>query len=802
MVALDELDSKVRSQLVGGVDILASAEMVRRETRAIKEADGFEGSDDTMKLRRMSSNSFSDQITSLVSSLNDKKSIERLLLSTHNPGRDVDYYVLLKLILLSLEDQELAPLFDRWVSIDDLPSFTNILAWNCIDQICAGLASGILESSTITEFDGKINHLIPVTSESNNGLFRSLLRYIIGFKTFQSNHAELVNLGKQFTKFCLSSLENVNFPRATRHSHWVDLIATTCIYLFQDFGAFFKGYDICQKSLLVSYQSIPVMKLWCLSAISSGKKAEVVPAFKTYLAYVNDTTIKNFNVRRDPVNTINSYLLVLSYVTRTWNSPKRELFVRVCDWIGELKDVIDYFLNLTSDSTELYTDPLQRYLSSVWFELGFIHERLCLVYTATEEVLNDRIESTYDYYKKAVELTNLIDDKDSSFAVRYFRYALILAKRLEYSDAIKNVKKALKLEPDALEYLNVIVLLYSAVDENVDKPLAITKEVLETIGHQFSGERSEIPLQRRVGILQMYMTYIALVEASTDCYEALDCLQELFDMAHKLLGVSATKATNASITSTDSQVQLYSPKSGVNGNPARSNLVRVVSSHRPSIRDPDAVAEEVKRAETRHRVFGLIRTKKIDVRKIKVGRTQKEKPVERVEPASSVSTEERKVMHDLWLWASKLFEKCGQVSDAEGCIKEAEAVYKVTSDSYARMGQILAYSNPKLALQQLEIALEMSEDSSVEAILGFAKLILSEEGKKVFIGQQDKMAAIGRCKNYLRVLTACYGSCTMSEVYYYLSEIYALYNDKPMEVKNLWRTVGLEERRPVRELAI
>ena len=84
--------------------------------------------------------------------------------------------------------------------------------------------------------------------------------------------------------------------------------------------------------------------------------------------------------------------------------------------------------------------------------------------------------------------------------------------------------------------------------------------------------------------------------------------------------------------------------------------------------------------------------------------------------------------------------------------------------------------------------------------MGLAKLTLSEAGNEVFVGQHDRMAALGRCKNYLELMRTDYDTSTVPEVYYYLSKIYKEYNDKAMEENMLWRTVQLEDDRPVRSV--
>ncbi|QPG74590.1 hypothetical protein FOA43_001921 [Brettanomyces nanus] len=781
-MALDDLNYKVRSQIVSGIDILTAVKQYKEEAQKSKYDENV---DIDARLKQLSSSiTYSDQVAELVESLDDKEKIEKLLSLSHDPSRDVDYYILLKLVLMCLKEQELAPLFDRWMSINVFPLSTNIMAWSCIDEICGKLCVGplaLLRASSTKEFDTKVDHLIPLDSHSKNKNFRTILRYIFALKVFEKSPIA-VEIGAKFTKYCLCSLQEHKFPKANESNEQVDLLIIACIYLLHQYphSKLFDAHSIAEKALYVSYHSIPVMKLWCFSAISEKKSIEVLPVFKTYLHYVTDTIMKHGNDFFDPVGTIETYVVVISHVTQTWENPERELFERVCDWVGELKSCINDFIKFVCASSELYTTTLRQYMSSIWFRLGFIYERLCFVYTTAEDGLDKRIDSACRYYKKSIDLIECMPAKQVEFADYYYRYALIMAKKLEYSEAIKAMKQALKIDPNAVEYLNVIVLLYSAVEDSMSKPLGIAREVLESFK---AGDWINRPLKDRLNVLQMYMTFIALVEASSSCFEALDFLQELFNLAHKLLGVSATMVSENGSSKT------------------KGDLVRIISSHRPSIRDPkDDLHQLLRTAKPKRGVFNLIRTKKINKPKSDLVKRSQQKEGQVPQIVAHPSDEEKRIMHHLWLWSSKLFEKCGQLSDAEGCIKEAESVYQKTSDSYARLGQLLLNNNPKLALQQLEIALEMSQDTNVEAILGFAKLVLSEDGKKVFIGEQDERAAVGRCQNYLQILSYKYECLTMSEIYYYLSEIYERYNDEPMVEKTLWKVISLEGKRPVRTL--
>lgn len=810
MTALEDLDSRVREQVIYGVDVFAAARKAKKED--ISDESLINAASVQDEVRKFSRRlSYSGQALGVLNGFNNKKGLERFVSSMRAPVKGMEYYALLRLILLSLEEHDLAPLFEKWVFINEFPAMSNIMAWDCIEMIMRDLCKSRFKSKTLEEFKGKIESVISSDPQKEHPFFRQTLRYIFAFRTFESNKEVLRRLGSMYTKFCVSELSHLKFPRADETNDRINLIAIASLYVSINYAGYFGGAEIAKRAMLVSYHSIPVLKLYCLSAIASRRPKEVIPIFKTYISYTNDYMVKHGNIRPDPVSVIDTYLTVLKYETSTWKDPQRDVFELVCQWVAELKTVLSEFISNLCDSEDLYNKVLRKYMAGVWYRLGFIYDRLCSVFTFQEGSLQRRIETACKYYEKAAALASkepTLDDP--AFSQLYFRYAVLLAKKMDYAESVKNLKKGLRLQPDSLQHINMITLIYSALDETMNKPYSIAKETVDGIlKERLLNEQQTIggiSFDEKYDILQMYMTLISLVEASSSCYEALDSLQDLFDAARRLLGVSSTTQPPDDISS----VRRTAVQDGdhTEGLP----LVRTVSSKRPSLRDPlqDVLLDNNRSYREdgirrhRSRVFSLIKGTKNALPGKLSGSSNRRNTQNSIGRQTQRNVtdhaSERKLMHDIWLWASKLFEKCGQISDARGCVKEAEDVYKESSESYARAGELLIDSDPKLALQQFEISLELRNQKNLEAVMGLAKLTLSEAGNEVFVGQHDRMAALGRCKNYLELMRTDYDTSTVPEVYYYLSKIYKEYNDKAMEENMLWRTVQLEDDRPVRSV--
>lgn len=822
MTLMDDLDTHVRGQIVGGIDVSLAAKKVQEESHAPSKAEDVEA--EMIQLSKQMS--YSTQASKIVDSLASKKGLKQLLATMHNPPSDIEYYVLMKLLSLSLNDQSVATLFDQWISINRLPSFTNVMTWHYVDYVVKTLSRDQLKSSNLKEFNEKIDHLVSMDSEDGNPLFRRLLRSVFMFKTFEdSSQDNLRHIGREFTDICIKHLMKLKFPSAKQHNASVDLIATICIYLEKEFGAYFDGYGISQKALFVSYHSLLIIKLWCKCAVLTNKDKEVIPVFKTYVSYMNDTMVKHNNVRADPVDAIDTYLMVLKYVINSWDTPGIDEFQQVVAWISDLKDIIEDFLERTSKCVDLYTSFLRKFMSCIWYRLGYIYEQLCLFYTYKEGALDARIDAACGYYKQAIDLITSLDDKDENFADYYFHCAILTAKQLNYEAAIDYLKQGLKLQPNSLRYLNMIALLYSASNEDSDRPLTIALEVMDALkADKLSNEDtiSSLSFKERSDILQMYMTVVALIEDSGDTFEALDALQELFELTHKLLKLPSASAgsANASVAYSNDPTVLHSidesvdRRSGCDG-----RLTRVFSGKKPVSKAPmqdfnkeGPTVGNTEKSGVKNKVFDRIKTRSLGHRLYKLhgtfqrypGSYQRKLSRKSVDTASSVSSvglsKERRAMHDIWLWASKLFEKCGQLEDAEGCVDEAEAIYQVSALSCATRGQLLMSKDPKLALKLIEQSFSLQPRNNLEATIGLSRLTVTDSYKDAFISEGDRRSAIGRCKNKLSLLVVNYRYSTMSELFYYMSQLYELYNDKPYMEKALWRTVELENHRPARSI--
>ncbi|KAG7902691.1 hypothetical protein KL935_001599 [Ogataea polymorpha] len=642
---------------------------------------------------------------------------------------------------MMLVSEKLDEYFRVWINhVDRYPSSTNLVAWDCLHKILARLAAEkFAKVTTKQEFDSVFAKL---AGDSTLTTFGAMVQHLIAFRVLGDSD----EVKSSFEHTVMSRLSKLSFPKATESNHEIDLLIDTVIFVFQYHHQDLPVDTIIEQGLRKSYQNIPLMKLWCLASIQKSDTDTLVPAYRVYLGYNHERRVQNFGSHIDIFETIDLSSSVLGYLVST--KLQRNLYDQVVVWYNDLRNMVEKdLMEMLGEGP--YTVLLTRKLASNWYNIGKISQQLCHTNTVTSEILDSRLSNTLKYFEQAVQLVQSLSAgqaNDTQIGRWYFDYAFSLIKMGRLKDATKNLKLAIKNDPDNIKYLNMITLVYSATEENLDKALKISSEVILNLKSQLADtDPAELSSSRKWDILQMFMTYITLVGADQDTFEAVECMPMFFEVVHHLFG--------AEISPGDSAVaQEVSEKLAENG-------------------------------------------KKNILRKIKSGRGKK---AATVRETNSLNSQETKMVHDIWLWTSKLFEKQDMVDDAEGSVAEAVAVQSETYLTHARLGQLYIGLNNKRALQELEASLDLKEDGNVEAILGFSNLVLFANDNSVFISDVDRMAAISRCKNYLESLTTNYKYFQISDIYYDLAHIYELMGDRENQERCLTKCVEVADSEAVR----
>ncbi|ODV88027.1 hypothetical protein CANARDRAFT_26189 [[Candida] arabinofermentans NRRL YB-2248] len=709
------------------------------------------------------------------------------LLEFQKVNNEFDLMIFMKSFALSISTPYFPSFFKYWLSLKQFPLKTNLVGSYYFDEVVTEVAAEHFSSvTTLSEFNTSFLKFSGVSKLNNFGI---IISFIIAFKVFGQNSGareEATNALQHHLKNLTSTLK---FPKAEETNDEIKIAVEGVIYIMENYQIKLNLNAFIDDALSKSYQSIPVMKLWCLSAMIDHDSKKVMSTFRVYLEYVRSEKVLHNNQYRDIVDVIDLCGNVLTHLMS--GKVTRSLFDEVQEWFNFFSNLVEVdFFPIFVDSN-LGPIFLQK-LGTFWYNLGLVSKSSCQHHTITTDILKERLLRTNDYFAKSVSTIAPNQSAPDVTANQYFEYAISLVKLGNYKDAIKPAKTALKYSPDNIKLLNFITLIFSAYDENPTRSLTMASDIVGNPDYLSKIQSSVLSSSEKWDIVQFQMTYIALIEAENDQFAALEYLSSIFGIIHVLFGI------------TPNSIKLTQPQ---DNDEAQTIISDSRWSHRPSIVNPDNYGNDLPTngASHKHNVSSVVHTK--SSRSKLVAHSQK--------PAVTLSETEKKMMQEIWLWTSKLFQRCGMISDAEGCIEEAEAIGGSCSKTHSRLGQLYIGVNSQLALQELEISLDIREDGNAEAIIGLACLILGvnknvnpdagpqsaeSDTSTLFINDKDKSSAIARCKNYLESLTCTYDNCQTSEVYYCLSHVYEYIDNSEMLEQALIKSVELEDFRPVRSI--
>ncbi|GMG19274.1 unnamed protein product [Ambrosiozyma monospora] len=727
---------------------------------------------------------------------------------------EFQYLLFLKTVYTSLSTDLSGSFLNTWASFTKFPKQTSLESWRLIELISSQLIkeSGN-EGQPLDKFTGYLKSKIKTDT-----VFAKLLKFIILFKAAPHSLEPLSHsqesIFTMFKQYSQSVLQSLKFPKAAESNVEVSLISQTALFFTTSASTNLKSAEkldctsIIENGLYKSYQDTPTMKLWLVHAIQGGpsKLKTVVAAFKVYSDYVKDDKILHGEYS-DLWDVINSFTFTLKYLTQ-FPDMTQELFDKFKKWLAELVVLTELYLSKLGSNN--YGVPLTKHLARLWFEIGLFHKFTSIKSTPTVAILQERLTSTATTFEKSIQLVDKLTPKDLTYAEYYYEYALSLIKLNKKASAVKNIRSAMRLDPNCVKYLNLACLLYSTSEDQRERAYTISRDVMahlqEYIG-QAADPSKEYTVSEKYDILQLGMTWIALIESELGLRTALQSLDELFALVHLLMGMKTEEATitqgvpNRTPAGIDVLIEeenispAHRPSIVIN----RDGKENFELSRNTSVKSKNQVTRVLSRVasttkKAANKAGGGARKLKNDARD---GGKNKLKKLDDVE---------KKLIQDVWLFASKLFEKDTNFEDAKICIGDAEQVYKKTYQTHARLGQLYTICGDlKQALQEFELSLDLNETAdNFEAIIGFTNLILNQNAntETIFFSDQDKESAVARAKNYLYCLTTSYHWFQHSEIYLCLGSVLEWYGDEEAMGAALWRCVSLEESRAVRALPV
>lgn len=606
-----------------------------------------------------------------------------------------------------------------------------------------------------------------------------------------------------------------------------------------------------------TYQSFTILSNYIKTLVDLGEFDEAFAAFKTYINYIEKdqqqrlgfvdnileitdvyaTCIQNFNpghymfhdgrdshkrFKHNSVSTVVETLKqfetqLVSYLDKlahtaglSYDNDNQELQQNRLSFLYH-----KYTSNIVSnDSSKLIST-----VSRAWFVLGNFHSYLASIESPKLDIMHENAAKLLRYYKNALII-------NPTGSLKYlFRYALELAYHGEVDSAIKLSKFILKRYPESFRTWNLLVLLVSAVENETameDKappPKPDNGAVLDGLQEngttttkvagleQFiedalniaalyltkrSRSRAPVSLQTKYSIIQLKMTQLAVWECNHGLEYILEYIPEVFVLYRQLFGEGEEYGL-AKLTS----------------------RVDEKWSHRPSVIDPtDTMVNGDVKEHHNTLLEKSKRLSRIGTHETRNGHKEKSATPSKPSSGSEESSDEARLLQQIWLWSASIYMRIGHQKEAEECITEAETVAKPSVHSHTCLGLLTSKARKFLSLQEFERSLEsfsspekrFNKRSYATTLLGLCKLFIVDdetENSSLFISAKDYNSGLIRLKNYLEEFCTCwpYGYNSV-EVWYYLSIIYERFDDKLLLNDALWKCVDLEKKKPVRDYSV
>lgn len=599
--------------------------------------------------------------------------------------------------------------------------------------------------------------------------------------------------------------------------------------------------------LLTTYQSKVVIYYYIKVLLENNELDEAFGSLKTYVGYIKKDQEQKKGEIYDILSIIDIYSLCLRFFNplepilnhsgskRRFKSTSNDIVLEaLSQYVTELEG---YLLELSKqadivyESEEVSGNPLSflyhiynpnvmeketSYLvalcSDAWFSLGYYFYYKSTYDSYNIEFLEANSRKTLAYYKRSLIMNPTGNEN------YLFQYALTLAYDSNIQPALRLCKFILKKYSNSFKTWNLMALILTAFESGESQNVKIksTKSIIdnsflnsEVNGNRLdilsdlekaienalniagiymnksSEENKKVSLKVKYEILQLKLTQLAIWEQINGIQYILDHIPEVFFLYFELF-----------------DMQIEAKKS--------DNLMKNDQwSHRPSFIDPNIKENGDQRnghskssAKDRH-------SAKEKISHISKGhRKSKDISVKKIEESDESNNIKRKILQEIWLWASKIYMKMDLLDEAEQCIIEAESLLGPNFKTFTALGLLTSKNRKLLALQEFERSLESLSSNRIynnkdygETLLGLAKLFIVEDDveNSLFISVKDRNAGLIRVKNYLEKYSFCWPhGYNNSETWWFLSKVYELLDDKPLLNKSLWRCVELEDFRPAR----
>lgn len=509
--------------------------------------------------------------------------------------------------------------------------------------------------------------------------------------------------------------------------------------------------DLLEKGINRTYQSHILMRSLTKNFLLLGKSEESFHSFHVYMDYIERYYVQNNHSFNDILAILKTFDVVLGYkFLRGWtgegiSGEDYDRYVKILDKFEELLNafyddnellkVDSEFDLLNGDLLNVNNDALKEFLSGIWYTLAVSNIRLHTCVHSLFPENQEKLTKSTTFFKNSIY--NLPTERN---VFQYVKYIASLRKIKEAYQILKNFLNNQTIKNLVYFQSWHLLALIVSIEENKDESYKIINFLVNEIQDVLE-TGSSLSLELKQTFIEIKITQLAIVESLFGIEQSLDSLPELFALFNQLF------------KDTISEPPTSEPTTNNLNRTSTLTKIKSIRSHK-----------EIKTAP---------------------------KPTTKQPPSI-----QNKLLQKIWLVSANIYFKANLLEDSEQAIAEAEKIYKPTCETHSTLGLITSVARPELALKEFEIALNIDRDYPL-AIIGLSNLVL--ESTEIFISEKDSNAAIARVKILLELLTEKFNSSMISEVWFLLSKIYEKYGDKKRFRNSLWKSVELEETRPIRD---
>lgn len=530
--------------------------------------------------------------------------------------------------------------------------------------------------------------------------------------------------------------------------------------------------ELVEQGISKTYQSQKILKSYIKVLFKSkeNRSVELESSLDVYITYVENYYELNNKRYYDILAVLDLFEILMA------NGPQLQKFQGFLTKFQTI--VLEFYsingvnhLHKSSDVMHFKNPELRLKFSKYWHSIAIntfaLHKSSRLIEDST--ALENSLE-------EAFENCIILNPNNAEFKLDYI---LSLSTLRKVKVAYKLLKDSLvQLTPGTVMYFRSLHLLslILSIEDNKDEAYKISS-FLDTEVEKYLSTitPTSLDLKFKEKLVEFKITHLAIIESFYGINQALDSLDALFVLFNKLF----------------SDIIIHS-----------------------GVEEEEEEEERKEEEEVRHPVKShrksLSLAKQQTLTKIKSIKHKKhQKAIKTATETFKIPKDhitECKLLQKLWLVSSQIYFKMSLYKESEESLVEAENSYRSTDETCFQLSCLLIEgSRYKLAFEEFERGLNANK-LSVGCIVGLSNLVLNhstepQDSDPIFINEKDRLAALARVKLLLEETSKTFKGYYTSEVWLLLSQIYEKFGDSKRLQKSLWRSIQLEESRPVRDFS-